>query len=77
MKAGQRFLTHIGQVMEMLMTLCIYKVDDILLSILPHQTLKTPGVLSLSRLLTSLPCFLYYILILLISAYLLSRYLSA
>jgi hypothetical protein len=44
-------------------TLCIYKVNDFLLSILPHQTLKTPSVLGLSCLLLSLPCFLCYILI--------------
>jgi hypothetical protein len=45
------------------MTLCIYKLVDFSLSILLHQTLKTPSVLSLSRLLPSLPCFLCYILI--------------
>jgi hypothetical protein len=45
------------------MTLSMYKVDDILLSILPHQTLTTPGVLGLPHLLLSLLCFLCYILI--------------
>jgi hypothetical protein len=46
-----------------MMTLRIYKVDDFLLSILLHQTLAMPSVLSLSCLLPSLPCFLCYILI--------------
>jgi hypothetical protein len=45
------------------MTFCIYKLDDFSLSILLHQTLKTPGVLGLSCLLPSLPCLLCYILI--------------
>jgi hypothetical protein len=38
-------------------TLSMYKVDDIMLSILWYQTLATPGVLSLSCLLPSLPLF--------------------
>jgi hypothetical protein len=38
-------------------TLSIYKVDDILLSILPHQTITMPGDLGLSHLLPSLPSF--------------------
>jgi hypothetical protein len=38
----------------------------LLLSILIHQTLATPGDPSLSCLLTSLPCFLCYILSLII-----------
>jgi hypothetical protein len=39
------------------MTLHTYKLIDFLLSILTHQTLVTPGVLGLSRLLLSLPLF--------------------
>jgi hypothetical protein len=39
------------------MTLYTYKVDDIMLSILMHQTIATPGVLGLSHLLPSLPLF--------------------
>jgi hypothetical protein len=38
-----------------LTTLYTYKVNDIMLSILRHQTLTMPGVLGLSRLLLSLP----------------------
>jgi hypothetical protein len=38
-------------------TLRKYKLIDFSLSILMHQTLTTPGVLSLSRLLPSLPLF--------------------
>jgi hypothetical protein len=58
-EADQSFLMHIGQVTRMpttssiyinLTTLRTYKVDDIMLSILTHQTLATPGVLGLSRL---------------------------
>jgi hypothetical protein len=44
-------------------TLCIYKLNNFSLSILPHQTIKMPGVLGLSCLLLSLPCSLCYILI--------------
>jgi hypothetical protein len=40
------------------MTPHISKVNDIILSILMHQTLATPSVLSLSHLLPSLPLFL-------------------
>jgi hypothetical protein len=40
-----------------LMTLSMYKVDDNMLSILQHQTLTTPGVPGLFRLLPSLPLF--------------------
>jgi hypothetical protein len=39
------------------MTLHTYKAVHILLSILTHQTLTTPGVLGLSHLLPSLPLF--------------------
>jgi hypothetical protein len=39
------------------MTLCTYKLVNFLLSILMHQTVATPGVLSLSHLLLSLPLF--------------------
>jgi hypothetical protein len=63
---------HIRQVTEMLTTFYtytklttrrIYKLINFSLSILPHQTLKMPGVLGLSHLLPSLPCLLCYILI--------------
>jgi hypothetical protein len=40
-----------------LTTLYTYKVDDIILSILMHQTIAMHGVLGLSRLLPSLPLF--------------------
>jgi hypothetical protein len=44
-------------------TLHTYKVDDIMVSILTHQTVATPGDLGLSCLLLSLPLFLCYLII--------------
>jgi hypothetical protein len=48
---------HIGQVTRMPMAYRIQEADDNMLSILWHQALAMPSVLSLSCLLPSLPLF--------------------